>query len=147
MKKYLFGGIIILMMLPAQAALLLDRTAIVLGTDNNSNGIRDDIDVYISGLPDSDLQKKALEQVALAFSAVLTANLTNITTLRITSEKLSNGSSCIFSRYPSSMANKRAREMEKFYFNTKQRFDVYDAYNQALSGSTSSSPVGDGCTT
>lgn len=131
----------------AQAAPLLDRTAIVMGIDNNSNGIRDEIDVYINGLSDSYLQKKSLEQVALAFSAVLSTDLANITTLRISSEKLSNSSSCIFSRYPGSMANKRSREMEKFYFNTKQRLDLYDAYNQALSGSTSLSPVGNACTT
>lgn len=124
---------------------MLDRGDTLVGTDRNSNGVRDDIEDYINSLPDKVSQKNALRQTGMAFTAVLSTNVGNSADLSANSAKLSNASSCLFSRYPSALANKRAREMEKFHINTKQRFDAYDAYNRALSGSTSASPMGSGC--
>lgn len=124
---------------------MLDRGDTLVGTDRNSNGVRDDIEDYINSLPDTVSQKNALRQTGMAFAAVLSTNVGNSADLRANSAKLSNASSCLFSLYPSALANKRAREMEKFHINTKQRFDAYDAYNRALSGSTSASPMGSGC--
>jgi len=124
---------------------VLDRTQTVLGADSNANGIRDDIEQYIGALPDSAAQKQALNQTARAFGAVLAADPKNDTAMTEASAKLSNASSCLFSRYPGADANKRARDMEKFTINTKQRFDAYDAFNAASNGTTSLSPVGDGC--
>lgn len=123
----------------------MDRGASLVGADRNDNGIRDDIEAYIDGLPDTGPQKEALRQTAAAFSAALSTKVDDKAELSANSAKLSNASSCLFSRYPSPLANKRAREMEKFHINTKQRFDAYDAYNRALSGSTSASPMGSGC--
>lgn len=128
-----------------RGAPVLDRGASLAGADRNANGMRDDIEAYIDGLPDTGPQKEALRQTATAFSAALSTNVDDKAELSANSAKLSNASWCLFSRYPSSLANKRAREMEKFHVNTKHRFDAYDAYNRALDGSTSTSPMGDGC--
>ena len=124
---------------------VLDRTTTLAGTDGNTNGIRDDIETYINGLPDTDAQKNALRQTARAFTSVLATNLADGNALNASSTKLSNASSCLFKQYPSALASKRAREMEKLHINTRLRFDAYDAYNAALSGTTSLAPVGDGC--
>lgn len=124
---------------------VLDRTATLSGTDGNTNGIRDDIETYIASLPDTEIQKNALRQTARAFASVLATNLADSSALTASSTKLSNASSCLFKLYPSTLASKRAREMEKLHINTRQRFDAYDAYNAALSGTTSLAPVGDGC--
>ncbi|MBG6221837.1 MULTISPECIES: hypothetical protein [unclassified Janthinobacterium] len=124
---------------------VLDRSATLSGTDSNANGIRDDIETHINSMPDTATQKNALRQTAQAFTSVLTTNLADSSALTASSTKLSNASSCLFSRYPSPLASKRAREMEKLHINTRQRFDAYDAYNAALSGTTSLAPAGDGC--
>lgn len=112
---------------------------------NEVNSIRDDIEQYINNLPDTEMQKNALKQTARAFNLVLSINIKNHQDLNIASTKLSNASSCVFSRYPSSLANKRARQLEKLSINTKERFNIYDKFNIALSGTTSLSPLGDGC--
>jgi len=124
---------------------VLDRGTSVPGTDANADGVRDDIEKYINSLPDTEAQKTALRQTARAFGAVLTADPQSQSALNAASAKLSNASSCVFSQYPDALASKRAHEIEQFYVNTQQRFDAYNSFNEATSGTTSLSPVGSGC--
>ena len=111
----------------------------------NSGERRDDVEAYIDSLPDTAEQKQALRQTATALGSALSANVRDGAQLGASSAKISSASSCLFSRYPSAMANKRAREIERMLVNTKQRADAYEAYNLALSGSSSQAPRGDGC--
>lgn len=117
----------------------------IMDIDSNSNGIRDDIDEYIDSLRDTPEQKQALKQTARAFNIVLSIDIKNKNDLNMASEMLSKASSCIFNRYSTLSANKRARQMEKYYMNTPSRMKAYDNYNQALNGIISISPMGSGC--
>jgi hypothetical protein len=107
--------------------------------------IRADIETYIDGLPDTAIQKHALRQTAKAFTLVLSANPADRAALNVAAAKLSDASSCIFSRYDEFQAPKRARELERRHINTRQRQVAYHTYNSARSGSITLSPLGDGC--
>ena len=122
-----------------------DRLDAVVGFDYDLNGVRDDVDSFIRSLPDSELQKKSLEQTAVAFSQIFFTDIANYTSLLQTSKRISDSVSCVHHRYPSTLASKRAMKLEKVYFNTEPRLVIYGNYNSALSGSTSLSPRGNGC--
>jgi hypothetical protein len=113
---------------------VLDRTTSLLGTDADGNGVRDDIDAYINSLPDTPVQKKALRQHAAALNAALVVDLTNQAAVDAVDTQIMNASSCRYSVYSTETARKYGRDLEKYYINTKSRFDVYMKFNQASSG-------------
>lgn len=124
----------------------LDRTASLLGTDADGNGVRDDIDAYINSLPDSPVQKKALKQDAAALNAALAVDLTNQAAVDAVDTQIMNASSCRYSVYSTEVARKYGRDLEKYYINTKSRFDAYMKFNQASSGKVLSfSSAGSNC--
>lgn len=61
---------------------ILDRSPDVKGPDANRNGIRDDIDIYISTQPYDGGQRAAVEQLAKGLQATLLVDVTNNETLR-----------------------------------------------------------------
>lgn len=118
----------------------LDRTSSIAGTDADSNGIRDDIDAYIQALPDTPLQKKALRQMAKAFQASMlvpdsASNVSAAISVVIRSITCARGRYSSFSDYAVQKDTLKA-----FTFNTKKRWNAWDAFNAAANGSTWVSP-------
>lgn len=123
----------------------LNRDETISGTDNDNNGVRDDIDAYITSLPDTPAQKNVLKQSAVALGNALKVDTTNRNALLEVSAQISAASWCRHNQYDTATASKKSAEIEKLMINTKIRFMAYDKFNAALSGTTSVSPQGDGC--
>ncbi|WP_394261688.1 hypothetical protein, partial [Moraxella boevrei] len=117
----------------------LDRTDNLTGIDTNNNGIRDDIDTYISQHYTDPAQKKAIEQNAKAMQkAILVGNITDEKNRRIEAKKVSleigKSIDCIFytSITDPNFDIEIAGQMESLMTNTKERLMAYLAYDKAL---------------
>lgn len=123
----------------------LNHDDTLLGPDTDGNGIRDDIDAYIATLPYTEVQKKAVQQNALALSSSLSVDITDKVALQVVADRMSRAPSCLYAKLPESEADKMVGNLEKMIINTKIRFMEYEKYNSERSGSVSKSPAGDGC--
>jgi hypothetical protein len=123
----------------------LNRDATVVGIDADGNGVRDDIDTYIAALPDSAIQKLALSQMSAAIGKAITTDTTNQSAMLAASKQIAAAAACLYARYDTTTAGKKSADMEKLTINTKTRFQAYDKFNAALSGTTFVLPQGNGC--
>lgn len=124
----------------------LDRSADIAGPDANSNGVRDDIDAWISSQPLGEGQKKALGQKARALQKTLLADLNDKAALQKAGEGLAASSRCGLLQFPEySDFSKLAGKVEAMTANTRQRAERYMKYNAARSGSSTTNPRGDTC--
>ncbi|MFC3024056.1 hypothetical protein ACFODT_09470 [Vibrio zhugei] len=123
----------------------LNRDTSVAGPDVNNNGVRDDIDTYISSLPDSALQKAALIQSSSSITNAMTIDIADQNALTNALKQIANASACLHARYDSSTASSKSSDMEKLTVNTKERSTAYEAFSTAVSGQSFVLPQGDGC--
>jgi len=128
---------------------VLDRTNSIVGVDSNSNGIRDDIDGYISKSSYTGDQKKALNQVSKGFQSSLTVDITDMQAVKKVSKDIGKGIDCVFSKVGVDAVDKSAgkvvQELESLTTNTKARLLAYLKYNKALDGTSSALTEGDSC--
>jgi len=120
----------------------------LLGSDQNGDGLRDDIESYIDSLDNTDEQKQALRQHALALSKAVVLGADGDSSdgeLRDVTRKIGDASSCLYSVYGVSDASGMAAELQKRVANTKERFQAYDKFNGEVSGLVMKLPVGDTC--
>ena len=122
----------------------LDRSTDIVGPDVDANGIRDDIEVFISALDISSSQKQAASQVAQAFQMTLTADLDDTSELAATALENLNALNCLATRAPQAWPE-LLDALEAVTANTKERTLRYIEYNVAQSGTISRLPVGDTC--
>ena len=134
----------------------LDRSTDIAGPDVDRNGIRDDIDAYIAGLPVSDLVKKAARQTARVQQKSLLVDLKDRVTLLALSDASMASTACMSSTIldgvPSELQSKTLRDghaitlkIEAITANTPERADRYMAYMGALHGTTTTYPTGKVC--
>lgn len=115
----------------------LNRDDTISGPDADLNGVRDDIDAYIASLvPDSDLQKAALRQAAAAIRLSMLVDTSDPNMVNAATTRISNAVSCLYERYPSSLAIEKNDQMELFTVNTRRRLRAYLAFNGASGNST-----------
>lgn len=113
----------------------LDTSASLAGTDDDGNGVRDDVDSYIDSLLDSSAQKGALRQISKAYTmALLAGSSEDSTELRNTSIKLMNGIHCLWDTYDSSLASDRLGDIRKVNVNTVERFKAFMEFSRKISG-------------
>ncbi|MFV0575802.1 MAG: hypothetical protein ACK5NC_10405 [Vibrio sp.] len=126
---------------------LLERSSSIEGDDDNSNGIRDDIEDYIDGLSDTSLQKSALKQMSKSISDAMQMSLIypDEAELRNMSVSIGNAVHCIWANYDSNVAINKVSEIRKLTANTKERFEAYNKYNNMVSGTSTRLPKGDTC--
>ncbi|MEX3983860.1 hypothetical protein AB4Y45_33285 [Paraburkholderia sp. EG287A] len=117
----------------------LNRDDTVAGP--TTNGVRNDIAAYINSLPDTAVQKKALLQDAAALQLALTVDTTNQAAMLDVGQKIMKSSHCMFQQYGTTDAPKKSGDLEKFTVNTKARFDAYEKFNNAMSGTTLKSVI------
>ena len=125
----------------------LDRSTSITGPDANNNGVRDDIEAYIAGLPLSDAQKRAAIQAAKALQRTLTADLQDKVALQKVGDGLMASTKCLGDRFAPDISSKSelSGKIEAMTANTKERARRYNQYNSARSGSVTSMPDGDTC--
>lgn len=114
---------------------LLDRTPSIRGLDTDTNGVRDDIDLYIDTSNKNPIQKSAMRQLNRALISALDIQSGDDSGLSSTSSKMDEAITCIWRLFPPEEANDIVLQIEKMTVNTKSRFDAYMRYNSALSGS------------
>jgi hypothetical protein len=127
----------------------LERGASLGGIDDNSNGVRDDIERYIEKnyvLPE---QQRAAMQTAMALQKTLLVDTNNAFALESVSQDGMRAVNCRGAVFPGiegfKDAYRMSQELEALTTNTLQRLKAYMAYNKAVSGTVSQLPTGDTC--
>ena len=124
---------------------VLDRSAPLKGVDTNADGIRDDLERFVSGSTDTPSQKASLRQLAKALDITLTVDTANDDALRIASGELTEAINCVWANYSATAAPAKVEELRRLAVNTRERYDSYVRYNQARSGAVIALPSGGTC--
>lgn len=119
---------------------ILDRSSSLMGPDTNANGVRDDIDSYITAKNVSDPQSKALRLLSKAISSAITANIADPNSLQAATAQLNNAVTCVWKLFPPSSADGAVQEMQKVTVNTRERYTAYMNYNGAVAGTVIKRP-------
>ncbi len=125
----------------------LDRSDSLAGTDANSNGVRDDVETYISSGYTQAQQRAAALQFAKAMQAAVLVGGTDIDAGKRVTLQLLRGVNCVYAKFTGSnpQAAVVISELEAISTNTKQRLLAYLAYNKAMDGTSWAMPDGDSC--
>ncbi len=127
----------------------LEREESLLGIDDNQNGIRDDIDLFIEFHYPELSQQKAVQQLAKSLQNSLSVDTTDIILVKKSNRDNTRAISCIYDRFNSPSQLKSPanviQEIESITSNTKLRLTTYLAFNKALDGTTWAIPEGETC--
>lgn len=122
----------------------LDRNSAVSGSDNDKNGIRDDIDIFLATKKLDPAKQKAAQQAARAYQRAITVNLQNAAELKEHEVQTENAIACLAEKFGQELI-KISNELEVYTINTRERIIAYDAYNKSQDGSVASIPDGEYC--
>lgn len=126
----------------------LDRSDSVAGVDKDHNGIRDDIDTYISKNYVNEEQRKAVNQYAKSLQAYLTTDITDEVAVQEASNQNTRAMSCVFEKFNKSDNGPNGsivEEIGSITTNTKKRLVAFYKFNSALDGLVITLPKGDFC--
>ena len=126
----------------------LSGWAVDLGKDENKNGVRDDIDSFITKTYGPDTGKiKAATQLAMALQAALIAGASSTPPTTVSTESISlqldDAITCLGARFNYKGHGKVLVDLESLSTNTKERYMAYQAYNKSRSGTSRSSSNSD----
>ncbi|HEY4211168.1 MAG TPA: hypothetical protein VGM84_06790 [Steroidobacteraceae bacterium] len=124
---------------------ILDVSDSLGGTDANNNGIRDDIEAYISKQSDSTPQRAALQQVAKALQSTLLLDTSNAPALAAAATAVRRGVACVWSTYDPTNAHDRNVRMQQLTVNTMPRLVAYEKFNTAMDGTVITDDPGASC--
>ena len=125
----------------------LDRSNEIKGPDTNNNGVRDDIEAYITALPITPSQKAGAMQTARAQQQTLTVDLRDAAALNRVENMGARATRCVADSFMPIREDgyNLLRKIEAITANTRERAQQYLAYNRALSGGVFSAPRGNTC--
>ncbi len=113
----------------------LDRSTSVQGTDTNSNGIRDDVDTWITTKNLSPSVAAPVKVFAASMQSALSVDTTNQQALVAVNNKMMSSIACTMSKTTAAEeAVQIIRDIRSITANTKERSAAYMAYNEALNG-------------
>lgn len=120
----------------------LDTSNSIAGPDVNGNGIRDDIDAYISSNALDAERRAAVERIAMAMQKALVVDKSNLPALKTTLIEMSTSAKCIFEVFRRLDASESSvdaagdyiSKIEQLTANTKPRLTAYLDYSKAISG-------------
>jgi hypothetical protein len=122
---------------------VLDRTDTLAGVDADKNGIRDDIDLYISKQEFTPEQEIAIKQEAAVMQRSVTINVKDKKALAKLQVDSGISMACLsytkFGMNGNIRGSSLALDIESLTANTKKRLKNYLAYNHTLDGSVWSS--------
>ncbi|MCW5654020.1 hypothetical protein [Hydrogenophaga sp.] len=128
---------------------VLERSTSLGGIDNNSNGVRDDIERYIERKYAEPAQRKVAMQTARALQKTLQVDTNDAFAVEAVSQDGMRAVNCRGAVFPGVEGFKEAfrmsQELEALTTNTLLRLRAYMAYNKAVSGTVSRLPTGDTC--
>lgn len=120
----------------------LDRTGNMSGIDADNNGVRDDIDQYISTHYDAGKKRAAATQLARNLQNILLSNKSDLVNLKKLNRENMRALKCI---HMNNFSKSPLITIESLTTNTKSRLVEYLKYAKALDGTVSSVPQGDTC--
>lgn len=124
----------------------LDRGGTLQGTDSDGNGVRDDIDIYISSLPATSNEKIAAESIAESLQAIQLLDLSSPDALQTASNNLTQSVICLSAAFENPAdAHKYLKTLEGYTANTPERAQKYIDFNSARDGSVTRLPSSSNC--
>jgi hypothetical protein len=124
----------------------LDTTEDVSGKDEDSNGIRDDIDRFIQSLPVTTGQAEKLSTTAKYLQSAITVDPATRADGNEFAREMAQAQICVMYAFNDrKQARLYLRQIESYTANTYQRALQYNAYNQSRNGSVLRLPSPDNC--
>jgi hypothetical protein len=133
---------------------VLDQGTSIAGSDADGNGVRDDIDAWISSLPDTATEKAALTRDAKTIQQALVVDTTQRAAVVSVANAMARATGCEFYQYgayyeagssaPQNMQliTNRIKLLEEYTVNTPTRAAAYEKFNAAMSGGVTNMPRG-----
>lgn len=121
----------------------LDRTDSLTGTDVDQNGVRDDIDAFVTREYSSEPEWKAATQTARALQKGLLVEEGDVNSAKAIMRETARGIDCIYEKFPVGSPKSAAqvsRELEALTTNTKARLLAHLRFSKTLDGTSWSSP-------
>ena len=127
----------------------LDRSDSVAGTDNDLDGIRDDVEAYISANYAGDAQRAAARQFAKVLQDAMLVDKADLAAVKAIAVRGSRAVNCVYAHFDGMEGSKQpsrvVEELRAVSTNTKPRLLAYLAYSKALDGTAGALPEGDTC--
>ena len=134
---------------PADVLENLDRTGTLLGIDDDSDGVRDDIGAYINQRFSDAEQRSAARQFARSMSLMLAVPENDQAAAIEADRQNALSEDCVFEKFLNREGSISPYividEIESLTTNTKMRLTTYLARDKLLSGTISSLPDGETC--
>ena len=125
----------------------IDVSKDIKGSDQNQNGVRDDIEAWIATQPMTEKQKRAAMFEAAVFQKMLLVDLTDKAEIRKLEDESMIATKCLGDAYNPNRdeSYKISKQIEAMNTSTKDRIIRYLKYNAALSGMSFRSPTNYTC--
>ena len=127
----------------------LDRSNYLAGIDMDSNGVRDDIQIFIDATYSDASQHAATIQSAKALQKAILVDTSNTIAVKEANKMISEADHCIYSQFDGTNNSKLpaqvSQEIESLMTNTKERLLAYLGFSKALNGTSWTTPEGDTC--
>jgi hypothetical protein len=128
----------------------LERSTTLTGTDANSNGIRDDVETFITNSYSGVSQQAAARQFASAMQLALLVDKSDLTAVKSVAAKSARSINCLYTKFDGISSGGKSpaqvvQELRGITTNTKARLLAYLAYTKALDGTSGTLPGGDTC--
>lgn len=125
---------------------VLDRDSTLYGVDSDSNGIRDDIDLFIKNENLTPVQVKALNQMAASLQEQVSVDIDDGNAITIAAENGTRALNCVVKTFQDfSLTKKYSKTLQAYTANTYERTQNYLRYNHKLDGTVSSLPTENTC--
>lgn len=112
----------------------LDRTTSLIGMDANTNGVRDDIDAWLSKQDVAAAAVNPLLASAQAYQAALTVDVTDQVKTREIATRTTNAMLCLRLKLGTKAADALLATVKAYTFNTSERTTAYLLFDESLSG-------------
>lgn len=122
-----------------------DGPDILLGTDTNANGIRDDVDALISEWAKGGGEHQALAQMGKALQRALVVDVGNEAQRVTVVHALGAAVACLRATYPQGESTSWLNAVQDATVNTKARKAAYARFNGAANGTVLRLPKNLGC--
>ena len=114
----------------------LDVAKDIKGSDQNQNGVRDDIEAWIETQPMTDVQKRAATQKAIVLQKELVVDLHDKVAVQAVADESMHAKKCLVDAYNKNLdeAFNLSRKMDAMNTSTKERLIRSMKFSAAMSG-------------
>lgn len=114
----------------------IDVSKDIKGSDQNQNGVRDDIEAWIETQPMTDVQKRAATQKAIVLQKELVVDLHDKVAVQAVADESMHAKKCLVDAYNKNLdeAFNLSRKMDAMNTSTKERLIRSMKFSAAMSG-------------